>query len=239
MRGNVKTAAGRPAEEIITKLAQHIDYFNKYSHPHSIHIADLGASLATRLGLLQVDIEAIVEAAFLHDIGLYEMAPAYLSSAGPLSQEQGMDLWRHSIIGEQAMSRRNASRHSQLLVRWHHEWWNGTGYPDMLCYEEIPIGARVLHAVEIYCALIANRPYRPALSRDRALEVLRASAGIQCDPFVIRELLALLLQSGSLAPESASITDITHEPESTEPRAVVEPKVQEPTPLPPAAPEAV
>src|SRR5215475_3890255 len=112
MRGNVKTAAGRPAEEIITKLAQHIDYFNKYSHPHSMHMAELAATLAARLGLLQLDIDSIVEAALLHDIGLYEMAPAYLSSPVPLSQEQRMDLWRHSIIGEQAMARRGASRHS-------------------------------------------------------------------------------------------------------------------------------
>src|SRR5215510_14656601 len=106
MRVNVKTASGRPAEEIITKLAQHIDYFNKYTHSHSILMADLAATLATRLGLLQVDIEAVVEAALLHDIGLYEMAPTYLSSPGPLSQEHRMDLWRHSIIGEQAMAKR-------------------------------------------------------------------------------------------------------------------------------------
>ncbi|HKF56649.1 MAG TPA: HD domain-containing phosphohydrolase, partial [Blastocatellia bacterium] len=127
----------------------------------------------------------------------------------PLSPEQRMDLWRHSIIGEQAMARRNASRHSQLLVRWHHEWWNGRGYPDRLCFEEIPIGARVLHAVEVYCALIANRPYRPAYTRERAVELLRASAGVQCDPVVITELLALLLEAGSPAVESAPATEFS------------------------------
>src|SRR5215471_8464934 len=226
MRGNVKTVADKPAEEIITRLALHIDYFNKYSHPHSVQMADLAARLASRLGLVRTDTDAIIEAALLHDIGLYEMAPPYLSNPGPLSQEQRMDLWRHSIIGEQAMARRGASRHSQLLVRWHHEWWNGNGYPDMLCFEEIPIGARVLHTVEIYCALIANRPYRPALSRDHALDALRASAGVQTDPFVIRELLGLLQRK---APEISPITGIAHEPPPTEPLGVLAAPVQQPT----------
>jgi len=199
-------ATDKPAEEIITRLALHIDYFNKYSHPHSVQMADLAVRLATSLGLVRADVEAIVEAALLHDIGLYEMAPSYLTNPGPLSPEQRMDLWRHSIIGEQAMARRNASRHSQLLVRWHHEWWNGRGYPDRLCFEEIPIGARVLHAVEVYCALIANRPYRRAFTRERAVELLRASAGVQCDPVIITELLALLLEAGSPVMESAPAT---------------------------------
>src|SRR5215831_2626551 len=209
MRGNVKTVADKPAEEIITRLALHIDYFNKYSHPHSVQMADLAARLASRLGLVRTDIDAIIEAALLHDVGLYEMAPSYLSNPGPLSQEQRMDLWRHSIIGEQAMARRNASRHSQLLVRWHHESWNGTGYPDRLLLEEIPIGARVLHAVELYCALTANRPYRPALNRERAAELLRASAGVQCDPVVISELLTLLLEGSSQAVESLPATELS------------------------------
>src|SRR5262249_59669605 len=126
-------------------------------------------------------------------------------------------------IGEQAMAKRSASRHSQLLVRWHHEWWNGTGYPDMLCFEEIPIGARVIHAVETYCALIANRPYRSALSLDRALEVLRASAGVQCGPFVIRELLALLQKSSSQKFENASILQTAPQPGAIRPPPAPQP----------------
>jgi len=203
MSGNVKTAAGRSAQEIITKLAQHIDYFNKYQPSHSIQMADLAAILAGRLGLVHADIEAIVEAALLHDIGLYETAPAYIFNPGPLTTEQRMDLWRHSIIGEQAMARRNASRHSQLLVRWHHERWNGTGYPDALSFEEIPIGARILHAVELYCALRADRPYRSAIGGDESLELLRSSAGLECDPFVVQKLLALLRET---SPGPAEVT---------------------------------
>jgi hypothetical protein len=184
-----------------------------------MQMALLAESLAAKLGLVRLDVEAVVEAALLHDIGLYEMAPTYLSNPGPLSTEQRMDLWRHSILGEQAMAKRSASRHSQLLVRWHHEWWNGSGYPDMLSFEEIPIGARILHAVEMYSALIADRPYRPALDPGQAKEMLRGSAGVQCDPFVVRELLALLQESRFATAESAP--SVTEAP-SGEPGSVVQ-----------------
>ncbi|HEY6330126.1 MAG TPA: HD domain-containing phosphohydrolase [Blastocatellia bacterium] len=186
------TATGKPREQITTRLAQYIDNFEKYSRPHSRLIADLSAQLANRIGVVTSDINAIAEAALLHDIGLYQMAPAYLAGTGPLSLEERIDLWRHPIIGEQEMAKRSASRHSQLLVRWHHEWWNGTGYPDRLSGEDIPIGARIIRVVELYSALISDRPYRPAMSQAQAWETLRSSAGIECDPHVIRVLLGLL-----------------------------------------------
>jgi hypothetical protein len=188
----VETAKGKTREETITRLADRIDKFEKYSHPHSRVMAELSARLARRLGLGQSDINSIAEAAFLHDIGLYAMNPAYHSSPGPLSLDERMDLWRHSIIGEQQMAKRDATRHAQLLVRWHHEWWNGSGYPDMLAFEDIPIGARILRAVELYSALVSDRPYRAALAEDQALDSLASSAGIECDPYVVKALLTLL-----------------------------------------------
>ncbi len=155
-------------------------------------MADLATHLARRLGLTQPDIHAVAEAAFLHDIGLHAMMPAYQAAAGPLSFEERMDLWRHPIIGEQQMAKRDAMRHAQLLVRWHHEWWNGTGYPDQLSFEDIPIGARLLRAVELYSALIADRPYRAALSHEQAIDTLKASAGVECDPYVVKALVSLI-----------------------------------------------
>jgi len=163
--------------------------------------------LARRMGLAETDISAIVEAARLHDIGLYAMSPSYHASPGPLSFEQRLDLWRHSVVGEQQMSKREAARHAQLLVRWHHEWWNGTGYPDQLAFEDIPIGARILRAVELYASLICERPYRPALHEAASLETLKASAGVECDPFVIAALLELL--SELLNPEPVAREQIT------------------------------
>jgi hypothetical protein len=212
----VETAKGKTREETITRLAERIDRFEKYSPPHARVMAELAARLARRLGLGQSDINSIAEAAFLHDIGLYSMSPAYHSSPGPLSFDERMDLWRHSIIGEQQMSKRDATRHAQLLVRWHHEWWNGSGYPDMLAFEDIPIGARILRAVELYSALTSDRPYRAALAEDQALDTLAASAGIECDPYVVKALLALLDDLRATAREAASHEAASREAASRE-----------------------
>jgi len=102
-------------------------------------MAELAAHLARRFGLAPPDVDAITEAAMLHDIGLYTMTPAYHAFPRPLSFEARLDLWRHPVIGEQQMAKRDAMRHAQLRVRWHHEWWNGSGYPDMLAFEDIPV----------------------------------------------------------------------------------------------------
>ena len=187
----METAKGKAREEI-TRVADRVDSFENYNYPHSRLVAELATRLARRLGLTSQDTHAITEAALLHDIGLETMKPAYHSTTGLLSYEERMDLWRHAVIGEQQMAKRDASRHAQLLVRWHHEWWNGLGYPDMLAFEDIPIGARVLRAVELYSALIGDRPYRAAMNGEQAMETLKAAAGIECDPYVVKALAALL-----------------------------------------------
>ncbi|HSQ21084.1 MAG TPA: HD domain-containing phosphohydrolase [Blastocatellia bacterium] len=200
----MESAKGKTREDVINRLADRIDTFEKYTQPHSRLMAALAAHLANRFGLATPDIDAITEAAMLHDIGLYTMSPAYHSLPRPLNSEARLDLWRHPVVGEQQMAKLDAMRHSQLLVRWHHEWWNGSGYPDMLAFEDIPIGARILRAVELYAALICDRPYRGALDEHQAAEALASSAGTECDPYVIKALLALLddLRAGVAQPNA-------------------------------------
>jgi HD domain-containing protein len=188
----VETAKGKTREEIINRLADRIDNFERYSQPHSKLMAELATHLARRLGLTESDTSAVAEAALLHDIGLYAMSSAYCHSPDALSFQERLDLWRHPVIGEQQMAKREASRHAQLLVRWHHEWWNGSGYPDTLAFEDIPIGARILRAVELYSAVSSDRPYRVAFGEEAALEALRSSAGIECDPHVVKALVEFL-----------------------------------------------
>ena len=226
----METAKGKTREEIINRLAERIDSFEKYDQPHSRLMAALAGHLARRFGLANADAEAIVEAARLHDIGLYAMAPPYHSLPRPLGFEARLDLWRHPVIGEQQMAKRDAMRHAQLLVRWHHEWWNGSGYPDMLAFEDIPIGARILRAVELYSALICDRPYRIALSDEQAVEALTSSAGVECDPYVIKALLALLeeLSAGIEAPEIVQpVETYASQSEQEQPLDVQQPRVSE------------
>ena len=198
----METAKGKTREETINRLADRIDSFEKYTQPHSRLMAELAGHLARRFGLASADVDAITEAAMLHDIGLYTMSPAYCALPRPLTFEARLDLWRHPVIGEQQMAKRDAKRHSQLLVRWHHEWWNGSGYPDMLAFEDIPIGARILRAVELCSALLSDRPYRDALGEDQAVDALGSSAGIECDPYVVKGLLALFYELRAGIPNS-------------------------------------
>jgi HD domain-containing protein len=223
----VETAKGKTREETINRLADRIDSFEKYPQPHSRLIAEIAAHLARRLGLAPSDVDAIIEAAMLHDIGLYAMAPAYHALPRPLTFEERLDLWRHPVIGEQQMAKRDAMRHAQLLVRWHHEWWNGSGYPDMLAFEDIPIGARVLRAVELCAALLSDRPYRTAQNEQQALEALTSSAGIECDPYVVKALLALLdeLLAGLHRSETAVIADVPPVEAVTEQLPLLEPPI--------------
>src|SRR4029453_778930 len=123
-------------------------------------------------------------AALLHDLGEAAMERDYIKRAERLNDEERIDLARHPVIGEREASRAGADRAAQLLVRWHHEWWNGAGYPDALRREEIPLGARILRGPDAYAALTDVRPFRPAFRRERARRELMDRAGIEFDPSV-------------------------------------------------------
>jgi HD-GYP domain-containing protein (c-di-GMP phosphodiesterase class II) len=100
-------------------------------------------------------------------------------------------LARHPVIGEQEAARAGADRAVQLLVRWHHEWWNGSGYPDALRQNEIPLAARILRVADAYAALTDARPFRPAMTEDEARAQLVERAAIEFDPALVTVLLSL------------------------------------------------
>ena len=138
------------------------------------------------------DLTALLFAALGHDLGVRKWKRAYLLRSGPLSWEETLDLWRHPILGEQQAAELHLPRHTQLLIRWHHEWWNGQGYPDGLAESAIPLGARILRVADTYCALTASRPYREALDPLEAEQIVADQAGIEFDPMVVEVLLAYL-----------------------------------------------
>lgn len=119
------------------------------------------------------------------------MARGYISAARALTVNERFDLERHPVIGEQEAARLGLPRGVQLIVRWHHEWWNGGGYPDRIEGEQIPLAARILRAADTYAALVSPRPYREALSEAEARRFVAEWAGIEIDPDVARALLYL------------------------------------------------
>lgn len=181
----------RATGEAFMRLGAAADEFERYAHPHAARIARLADEVAKLFHLAQHDRASLRLAALAHDLGEVAMERDYIKRAGPLSQEERLDLARHPVIGEQEAARAGADRGAQLLVRWHQEWWNGAGYPDALRREEIPLAARILRAVDAYCALTDARPFRSARTEEQARKHLTEWAGLEFDPRVVRALLSL------------------------------------------------
>jgi HD-GYP domain-containing protein (c-di-GMP phosphodiesterase class II) len=149
-------------------------------------------AVGRRLGLGEGDLGALRYAATLHDIGELGVPEAILNKPGPLTDEERPAIQRHPLISEGILSPIEFLADTLPLVRAAHERWDGTGYPDGLAGEEIPLGARILFACDCYDAMMAERPYRPALPAEEARQELRQAAGTQLDPRVVEALLGVL-----------------------------------------------
>jgi len=181
----------RAADEAFIQLARTTDKFERYENPHAQRIAVVADEIAQLFHLARHDRGSLYAAALLHDLGEVAMERDYIQASNALSQDERVDLWRHPVIGEREASRVGADRAAQLLVRWHHEWWNGCGYPDALRREEIPLTARILRLADSYAALTDTRPFRPALSIEEARRELIDRAGIEFDPAVVNVFLSI------------------------------------------------
>ena len=183
----------KAAGEAFAQLATTSDRFERYEHPHALRIATIADELAKHFHLARHDRGSLRVAALLHDLGEVAMERDYIQRAGSLTDEDRIDLARHPVIGEREASRVGADRAAQLLVRWHHEWWNGQGYPDALRREEIPLAARILRVADSYAALTDARPFRPAMTVEQARREMADRAGIEFDPAVAKAFLAIQL----------------------------------------------
>lgn len=180
-----------PFDDVSTELSAEIDSFEGYAHPHGRRIAAVAVALAARFNFAPHDRSSIRQAALLHDIGEMVMNRDYIRSSSILRDEERIDMQRHTVIGEQEAARRGNSRAVQLLIRWHHEWWNGTGYPDALERDQIPLAARILRVADTYCAMTDGRPYSLAIPAGEAMRYLIEWSGIEFDPRVVSAFLTL------------------------------------------------
>lgn len=179
------------ATEAFSELGVATDKFEQYPNPHAPRIAALADEMARRLRLAEHDRRSLRTAALLHDLGEAAMERDYIKRSDELADEERIDLARHPVIGEQEAARAGADRAAQLLVRWHHEWWNGSGYPDALRGEEIPLAARILRVADSYAALTDARPFRKALTAEQARQQMIEWTGIEFDPRVVNLFLTL------------------------------------------------
>jgi HD-GYP domain-containing protein (c-di-GMP phosphodiesterase class II) len=149
-------------------------------------------AVGLRLGIGEPALRALRQAATLHDIGELGVPEAILNKPGPLSPEERPAIERHPLIGEGILSPLEFLADAIPLVRGAHERWDGSGYPDGLAGEQIPLGARILFACDAYEAMLTTRPYREALTPGEAVSELRRVAGSQLDPAVVEALVETL-----------------------------------------------
>jgi putative two-component system response regulator len=161
------------AESVLFALARSIEGKDPYTEGHCERLAGYSAQLGEHLRLPEVEIKALRRAAIVHDIGKVAVPDSILLKPARLTRSEQAILRRHPVVGERICAPLKSFQLVLPIIRHHHEKMNGAGYPDGLKGEEIPLTARVLAIADVYDALTTKRPYKPALSIEDALRVMR------------------------------------------------------------------
>ncbi len=172
----------------IEGLAMAIEAKDQNTHRHLMRVRTYVSELGRIMGLDESLMKALLTASFLHDIGKLAVPEHILNKPGKLTPEEFEKMKIHPVVGAEILERVRFPYPVVPIVRSHHEAWNGSGYPDGLKGEEIPIGARILTAVDCFDALASERPYRKALPLAEAMEMVRSKSGSLFDPEIVRLL---------------------------------------------------
>jgi len=161
------------AASVMTTLATMIDARDRYSEGHCHRMANLAATLGRRIGLSGEDIHVLRRGGFLHDIGMLAIPDAVLLKPAALDAEERALIQSHTVIGESLISNLRSLQPVRGIVRHHHERCDGSGYPDGLRGDEIPLSAQIVGLVDVFEALTSPRPYQRTRSPNEALAILK------------------------------------------------------------------
>ncbi len=179
-------------ETVVYSFARAVDGKSPFTRGHAERVKSYALALAARLGLSAADLDLLRRGAILHDIGKIAVPDAILNKAGPLTPEEMAVIREHPTQGVRMIEPLESVRDVVPLVRWHHERMDGTGYPDRLPGERIPLLVRVLSVADVFDALSSDRPYRSSLPVDVCLSILRKDAvGGGLDPELVEEFCGL------------------------------------------------
>ena len=175
-----------------------VELRDNYTFEHTERTVDLTLQLASRLGIPDELLVHISRGAMLHDIGKLVIPDTILQKHGPLNEEEWKIMRQHPIFAYKLLKPVQFLRPAISIPYYHHEKWDGSGYPHGLKREEIPMEARIFTVVDVWDALTSNRPYRPAWREEEAISYIESNADIEFDPDVVEEFLAIVNQ-GRLA----------------------------------------
>jgi putative nucleotidyltransferase with HDIG domain len=170
-------------------LANALEAKDPYTRGHSGRVAELARRTALGLGWDAGEADVVAQAGLLHDIGKIGIPENVLRKPGPLTDDEWRVMRGHPVIGGQIVAPFDFFADGALIVRHHHERYDGSGYPDGLAGGAIPPGARMVAVADVFDALTSDRPYRGALSDDVALAELRRQAGRTLDPRMVDAFL--------------------------------------------------
>ena len=228
------------ADALLFALAQAVEHRDSCTAGHCERLSVMSTSLGAALGLPRAELIALHRGGYLHDIGKIAVPDAILFKPGPLSEEEMTVMKKHVLKGVEILSPARTLAGVLPIVRSHHERWDGSGYPDRLRGEGIPLLARILQVADIFDALISPRPYKPAMPVDQALRILDeevrkgwrdpalaellrhfcstpSSSGVpNLFPFVLPQAFEWSLENmrRALVVESAKATDVEERPQT-------------------------
>jgi two-component system, cell cycle response regulator len=193
-KGGRRLSAGSQSRDVLLRT---LSETRPDLHAHLRGTAELAAAVGRELGMRPDALHEVARAAELHDVGKMAIPDEILEKTGPLDEAEWSFMRRHTIIGERILLAAPALRSAARLVRASHERWDGSGYPDGLAGEDIPLGARVVAACDAYHAMTTDRPHRPRRSSSAALAELYRCAGTQFDPEVVDAFARVLEQDAA------------------------------------------
>jgi len=171
--------------QTIGALAEAVDKRDPFTSKHSQRVRSISVDIGREMRVSASELEALEWGGLLHDVGKIGVPDSILLKQGRLTREERITMNAHPVLGAQIIGPVDRLAPELPVIRHHHEWYNGSGYPDRLMGDEIPRLARILHVADAFEAMTADRPYRKALSTDQALAELRKFAGVQFDPEIV------------------------------------------------------
>lgn len=182
----------------LSAIAESKDF---YTDKHMKDIAEYSVDIARKIGLSEADVEHVRMAALLHDLGKITVPDNILKKPGRLSEEEKAVIRKHPSLGAKMIESIEPLKEARNIIRHHHECYDGSGYPDGLKGEEIPLGARIIAVADAFDAMTTNRPYRKALPMEKVIQELKDFSGIQFDPTIVEAFIGILRERGMLASD--------------------------------------
>jgi putative nucleotidyltransferase with HDIG domain len=191
--------------QTITALAGAVDKRDPFTSKHSWRVKEIAGDIGRELHLGDADLEALEWGGLLHDVGKIGVRDAVLLKQERLNKEERTQMNSHPVLGAEIIAPVTRLSRELPIIRNHHEWYNGSGYPDRLIGDEIPLLARILHVADAFEAMTAARPYRMTpLTPEQALGELRKFAGIQFDPRIVETFVKTKWVEGVADPGRAT-----------------------------------